>query len=198
LNTAEVGPLSEIDPLDGNLLSVTSGEAENQVDLSGITSILSIESGTADDISQGDQVLVIASGDLENGDPVDGIAVTVNQPADGGGARRGFGDRGGLSGTPIGTVSGSVSKVDDSQITVDTDTGAVTVNLQSESTIQIYKTGTINDLTEGVSVLVVTSTDDESGAPVTTTSVVINPPEFGRQFGDGGFGGSFGGRPQRP
>jgi hypothetical protein len=198
LNTAEVGPLSEIDPLDGNLLSVTSGEAENQVDLSGITSILSIESGTADDISQGDQVLVIASGDLENGDPVDAIAVTVNQPADGGGARRGFGDRGGLSGTPIGTVSGSVSKVDDSQITVDTDTGAVTVNLQSESTIQIYKTGTINDLTEGVSVLVVTSTDDESGAPVTTTSVVINPPEFGRQFGDGGFGGSFGGRPQRP
>jgi hypothetical protein len=198
LNTAEVGPLSEIDPLDGNLLSVTSGEAENQVDLSGITSILSIESGTADDISQGDQVLVIASGDLENGDPVDGIAVTVNQPADGGGARRGFGDRGGLSGTPIGTVSGSVSKVDDSQITVDTDTGAVTVNLQSESTIQIYKTGTINDLTEGVSVLVVTSTDDESGAPVTPTSVVINPPEFGRQFGDGGFGGSFGGRPQRP
>ena len=143
-------------------------------------------------------MLVIASGDLENGDPVDGIAVTVNQPADGGGARRGFGDRGGLSGTPIGTVSGSVSKVDDSQITVDTDTGAVTVNLQSESTIQIYKTGTINDLTEGVSVLVVTSTDDESGAPVTTTSVVINPPEFGRQFGDGGFGGSFGGRPQRP
>jgi hypothetical protein len=198
LNTAEVGPLSEIDPLDGNLLSVTSGEAENQVDLSGITSILSIESGTADDISQGDQVLVIASGDLENGDPVDAIAVTVNQPADGGGARRGFGDRGGLSGTPIGTVSGSVSKVDDSQITVDTDTGAVTVNLQSESTIQIYKTGTINDLTEGVSVLVVTSTDDESGAPVTPTSVVINPPEFGRQFGDGGFGGSFGGRPQRP
>jgi len=143
-------------------------------------------------------VLVIASGDLENGDPVDAIAVTVNQPADGGGARRGFGDRGGLSGTPIGTVSGSVSKVDDSQITVDTDTGAVTVNLQSESTIQIYKTGTINDLTEGVSVLVVTSTDDESGAPVTPTSVVINPPEFGRQFGDGGFGGSFGGRPQRP
>jgi hypothetical protein len=198
LNTAEVGPLSEIDPLDGNLLSVTSGEAENQVDLSGITPILSIESGTADDISQGDQVLVIASGDLENGDPVDAIAVTVNQTADGGGARRGFGDRGGLSGTPIGTVSGSVSKVDDSQITVDTDTGAVTVNLQSESTIQIYKTGTINDLTEGVSVLVVTSTDDESGAPVTPTSVVINPPEFGRQFGDGGFGGSFGGRPQRP
>ncbi len=137
-------------------------------------------------------------GDLENGDPVDAIAVTVNQTADGGGARRGFGDRGGLSGTPIGTVSGSVSKVDDSQITVDTDTGAVTVNLQSESTIQIYKTGTINDLTEGVSVLVVTSTDDESGAPVTPTSVVINPPEFGRQFGDGGFGGSFGGRPQRP
>ena len=194
MNTAEVGPLSEIDPLDGNLLSVTSGEAENQVDLSGITSILSIESGTADDISQGDQVLVIASGDLENGDPADAIAVTVNQPADGGGARRGFGDRGGLSGTPVGIVSGSVSKVDDSQITVDTDTGAVTVNLQSESTIQIYKIGTINDLTKGVSVLVVTSTDYESGAPVTTTSVVINPPEFG----GGGFGGSFGGRPQRP
>jgi hypothetical protein len=86
--------------------------------------------------------------------------------------------------------------VDGNQITVDTESVGVTVNLQPDSSVQIYKTGTIDDLTDGLSVLVVTSTDDESGAPVTTTSVVINPPEFGRQFGGGG--GGFGGRPPRP
>ena len=91
-------------------------------------------------------------------------------------------------------MTGSVSQVDGNQITVDTESVGVTVNLQPDSTVQIYKTGTIDDLTDGLSVLVVTSTDDESGAPVTTTSVVINPPEFGRQFGGGS--GGFGGRPQ--
>ena len=94
-------------------------------------------------------------------------------------------------------MTGSVSQVDGNLITVDTESVGVTVNLLPDTTVQIYKTGTIDDLTDGLSVLVVTSTDDESGAPVTTTSVVINPPEFGRQFGGGG-GGGFGGRPRRP
>jgi CheY-like chemotaxis protein len=116
-----------------------------------------------------------------------------------GGGRRfrvGFGGRGGFSGSPIGIVTGSVSQVDGNQITVDTESVGVTANLLLDTTVQIYKTGTIDDLTDGLSVLVVTSTDDESGAPVTTTSVVINPPEFGRQFGGGG--GGIGGRPPRP
>ncbi|MDE0721289.1 MAG: hypothetical protein OSB75_12170 [Dehalococcoidia bacterium] len=93
-------------------------------------------------------------------------------------------------------MTGSVSQVDGNQITVDTESVGVTVNLLPNTIVQIYKTGTIDDLTDGLSVLVLTSTDDESGASVTTTFVVINPPEFGRQFGGGG--GGFGGRPPRP
>jgi hypothetical protein len=70
--------------------------------------------------------------------------------------------------------------VDGNQIIAVTESVRVTVNLLPDFTVQTYKTGTIDDLTDGLSVLVVTSTDDGSGAPVTTTSVVNNPPEFGR------------------
>ena len=59
--------------------------------------------------------------------------------------------------------------------------------------IQIYETGTLEDISTGDRVLVITATDNESGEPVTTTSIVVNPPEGG--FGGGG---GFGGRPQRP
>ena len=119
------------------------------------------------------------------------------KPAGGGRRFRGrFGGRGGFSGSPTGIVTGSVSQADSNQITVDTESVGVTVNLEPDSSVQIYKTGTIDDLIDGRSVLVVTSTNDECGAPVTTTSVVINPPEFGRQFGGGG--GGFGGRPPTP
>ena len=92
-------------------------------------------------------------------------------------------------------MTGYVSQADGKQITVDTESIGVTVNLQPDSTVQIYRTGAIYDLTYGRSVLVVTSTDDESGAPVTTTFAVINPPEFDRQFG--GASDRFGGRPPR-
>ncbi len=66
----------------------------------------------------------------------------------------GFGGRGGFSGSPIGIVTGSVSQVDGNQITVDTESVGVTVNLLPDTTVQIYKTGTIDDLTDGLSALV--------------------------------------------
>ena len=185
-----------VSSLEGNLLTVTAGDAENQVDLSGNVVVQLFGLGTSEDISQGDRVLVIASGDISSGEPVDAISVTVTPPesggAFGGGGFAGRGGLGGAGGTPIGIVSGIVSETDDGQITVATNSGETRVNLAGDPEIQVYREGTPDDISSGDQVLVISATDDESGDPVTTTTIIVNPPEIG------GFGGGlFGGRPQR-
>ena len=186
--------------LDGNILTVSAGEEQNEVDLGENATIQIFGSGTAEDISQGDRVLVIVSGDTSSGAPVDAISVIVNPPegggvfGGGGPGGGGFGGRGGFGGgTPIGILNGTVGEVGSDSLTVVTDSGETQVNLGDQVAIQIYETGTTDDISPGDRVLVITATDDESGAPVTTTSIIVNPPEGGG-FGGGGFGG----RPRRP
>ncbi|PKB71331.1 MAG: hypothetical protein BZY87_05610 [SAR202 cluster bacterium Io17-Chloro-G6] len=192
--------------LDGNLLTVTAGESENQVDLSEISNIQTYRTGTADDISPGDGILVIVTGDTESGGTVDALSATIYPPESGGilsGAWSAGGSsarRGGLGGdyALLGLLNGTVGEVDGSLITVVTNSGEKRVNLGDLLTVQVYETATSDDLSEGDRVLIVTTNDDESGEPVSTTSVIINPPEGGRNFG-GGFGtGGFGGRPPGP
>ena len=114
----------------------------------------------------------------------------VNPPEVGGA----FGGRGGLGGgTSIGILNGTVGEVGCGSLTVATDSGETRVNLGDQVAVQIYETGTLEDISTGDRVLVVNSTDDESGDSVTTTSIVINPPK-----GGGSGGGGFGGRRQRP
>jgi hypothetical protein len=186
-----------ITSLVGNLLTVAAGEEQNEVDLSENASIQIFGTGTTDDISQGDRVLVIVSGDTTTGGPVDAVSVIVNPPEGGGvfgGGGGGFAGRGGPGGgTSIGILNGTVSEVSGSGLTVATESGETQVNLGDQVAIQIYETGTVDDISEGDRVLVINATDDESGEPVTTTSIIVNPPEGGG-FGGGGFGG----RPQRP
>ena len=94
-------------------------------------------------------------------------------------------------------MNGVVGEVNGSQITVTTDSGESQINLGDDLTVQLYETGTVDDISTGDQVLVITTVDDESGDPVTMTSVIVNPPEGG--FGRGGFGGGgFGGRPRGP
>ena len=139
---------------------------------------------TAEDISPGDRVLVIVSEDTTSGGPVDAVSVMVNPPEVGGA----FG-----GGTSIGVLNGTVGEVGCGSLTVATDSGETRVNLGDQVPVQIYETGTLEDISTGDRVLVINSTDDESGEPVTTTSIVINPPE-----GGGSGGGGFDGRRQRP
>jgi hypothetical protein len=178
-------------------LIVSAGDGESQVDLSGNVVVQVFGTGTSEDISQGDRVLVIASGDTSSVEPIDAISVTVNPPeggvAFGGGG--GFAGRGGVSGaggTPIAILSGTVSELRDNRLTIATDSGETQVNLANDLEVQVYLEGTPDDISSGDQVLVITTTDDEIGEPVTTTTVIVNPPETG------GFGGGvFGGRPQR-
>ena len=138
---------------------------------------------TAEDISQGDRVLVIVSGDTTSGGPVDAVSVIVNPPEVGGA----FGGD-----TSIGILNGAVGEAGGGGLTVAADSGETRVNLGDQVAVQIYETGTLEDISMGDRVLVINSTDDESGEPVTTTSIVINPSE-----GGGSGGGGFGGRRQR-
>lgn len=127
--------------------------------------------------------MVIVSGDTTSGGPVDAVSVIVNPPEVGGA----FGGD-----TSIGILNGTVGEVGGGGLTVAADSGETRVNLGDQVAVQIYETGTLEDISMGDRVLVINSTDDESGEPVTTTSIVINPSE-----GGGSGGGGFGGRRQR-
>ena len=91
-----------IGAVDGNVLTITTDSGESQVTLGDDSTIQRYETGTAEKLSSGDLVLVIATGDIESGDPVDVASVIVNPPEGGGifGAR-GFGG-GGFGGRPGG------------------------------------------------------------------------------------------------
>ena len=105
------------------------------------------------------------------------------------GGRDGFG--GGISRS---ILNGTVGAVDGNLFTVTTDSGETQVNLGDDSTIQLYESGSVGDLSPGDRVLVIASGDVESGAPVDAASVIVNPPEGAGLFGAGGFGG----RPRSP
>ncbi len=194
--------------VDGNLITVTTDSGETQVILGDDSTVQTFDAGTVGDLSLGDRVLVIYSGDVESGGPVDALSVVVNQPerrgdfdtAGFGGGNFGggnFGGGGGFGGR--GFLNGTVGAVDGNVLTVATDSGETLVSLGDDLVIQIYETATVGDLSPGDRVLVIVSGDVESGELVVAASVIINPPEGGGLFGAGGFGsGGFGGRPPRP
>ena len=181
-----------IGAVDGNVLTITTDSGESQVTLVDGSTIQIFETGTAGQLSSGDLVLVIGSGDLESGNPVDATLVIVNPPDAGGifGAG-GFGGRGGFGGGGSSRVilNGTIELVDDNVFTVTTDSGETQVTLGEESTIQIYETATAGDLSTGDRVLVRVSGDIEGGDPVVAASVTVNPPEGGGLFSGRGFGG---------
>ena len=69
-----------IGSVDGNLLTVTTESGETQVNLTDDATIQLYESGTAADLSPGDQVLVFASSSAEGSEVLDATSVIVNPP----------------------------------------------------------------------------------------------------------------------
>ncbi len=191
--TSARGALSgTIGAVNGNILTITTDSGESQVILGEGSTIQTHETGTAGNLSSGDRVLVVATGDLESGDPVEATLVIVNPPEEGAtfGAG-GFGGRGGFGGGASSRVilSGTIASVDGNTFTVTTDSGETQVTLGDDSAIQIYETVAAGDLSTGDRVLVIVTGDLESGAPVDAASVIVNPPEGAGIFGGGGFGG---------
>ena len=76
--------IGTISAVDGNILTVTTDSGETQVTLDDDSTIQTFLEGIADDISSGDRVLVISSGDVPSGEPVIATSVIVNPPEGGG------------------------------------------------------------------------------------------------------------------
>lgn len=173
--------------VDGNVFTVTNESGETQVSLDDDSTIQITLVGTADDLLPGDRVMVIATGEVVSGEPVVAASVIVNSPEIG---RLGDGGFGGI-------LNGIIAAVDGSVFTVTTDSGETTVTIEEDTAIQVYRTGTVDDLSPGDRVLVVLSGGAEPGEPVVAMSVIVNAPTGGGVFRGGGFGtGGFGGRPQ--
>ena len=71
-------------------------------------------------------------------------------------------------------VSGTITKVNGRSLTVTTDQGTVTVNVGSDATIQNSTAGTVSDLAEGQSLIVLGPQDADGN--VTATIIIILPP----------------------
>ena len=114
-----------------------------------------------------------------------------------GGATGGTGGTGGTGtgGTRGGAVTGTVSAVSGTTITITDSTGkSVTVNTSPQTTVTIGKTGTVADLTTGSQVTVL-GTPDSSGN-ITARSVVSGITGLG--FGGRGGNRTPGGTPSTP
>ena len=179
-----------ISAVGGGVLTVATGTGETQVTLSADSTVRVYKTGTAEDLSSGSEVLVIATGNLEGG-PVDAFLVIVNPPEDGGRFAGGFGGRGGFGGGASSTVflSGTIGPVEGNVFTVTTDSGETQVVLGEGSTIQVYETIAAAGLSAGDRVTVVLADGTETGEPAVAVSVVVDPPEAGGLFGGRGFGG---------
>ena len=179
-----------ISAVEGGVLTITTGAGETQVTVSANSTVRVYKTGTAEDLSSGGEVLVIATGNLEGG-PVDAVLVIVNPPEDGGRFAGGFGGRGGFGGGASSTVflSGTIGPVEGNVFTVTTDSGETQVALGEGSTIQVYETVAAGDLSAGDRVTVVLADGTESGEPAVAVSVIVDPPEAGESFGGRGFGG---------
>jgi hypothetical protein len=70
-------------------------------------------------------------------------------------------------------VSGTLTKINGRSLTVTSDQGTVTVNVASDAIIQESTAGTISDLTQGQSLVVIGSQD--AGGNVTPTIIIIMP-----------------------
>ena len=165
--------------VDGAAFTVSTDSGETTVTLDDDSLIQLTRTGTADDLSAGDRVFVIATGAVESGEPVVAASVMVNSPEVG---RLGDGGFGGI-------LNGIIAAVDGDVFTVTTDSGETTVTLADDSAIQVYEVGTVDDLSPGDRVLVVLSGNAETGEPVTAASVIVNAPQGGGIFGGGGFRG---------
>ncbi|HMQ28764.1 MAG TPA: DUF5666 domain-containing protein, partial [Acidimicrobiales bacterium] len=136
---------------DGTLASATEDGETVEMTTTDETEVSVSESGSADDVDEGDTVMVIG----QSGD--DG-SVTAERVVERSGDESDE-SRGGPGG--MGPVTGEVSSVDGDSFVVSTDSGDVTVTMTDATTIVIERQGSVDDLAVGDEVFVHTHTDDD-------------------------------------
>ena len=143
------------------------------VQVSDDTSITLISELTQDDLAEGDAV----SGIVQRGEggKINILALSVVPDV----PRGGFGLRGlpgaaafGGGNTNVSSVEGSVSAIEDGMVHLETDQGTLRLTVTDDTAITSTVAGTISDLTEGTSVIVIGP--EETGA-IQARNVVAGP-----------------------
>lgn len=191
------GTTGTVESVGDGTLTVSTDDGESvEVTTTDETEVSISESGSADDVDEGDTVMVIG----QSGDDGSVTAERVVERADDEGSDDQEGARGGPGG--MGPVTGEVSSVDGDSFVVSTDSGDVTVTMTDDTTIVIERQGSVSDLSEGDDVFVHTHTDDDGAEWAERIVTGDDLPDFsggpgGLSGGPGGMsGGMSGGPPQ--
>ncbi len=168
---------------DGTLTISTDDGQSVEVTTTDDTEVSISQSQSADDIDEGDTVLVI-------GQSSDGSSVTaervVERSGDDGADQGGPGGRG--------PTVGEVSSVDGDSFTLTTDSGDITVTLTDDTTVVVERQASVSDLSEGDEVFVHTETADDGS---TWAERIITGDELpDLSAGPGGMSGGMQGGPQ--
>ena len=152
------GSTGTIDSIGDGTLTVSTDSGDSvEVTTTDDTEVSISESGSADDIDEGDTVLVI-------GQSSDDSTVTAERVVEReGDATDDPGGPGGPGGGR-GPVSGEVSSVDGDQFVVSTDAGDITVTMTDDTTVVVERSASVSDLSEGDEVVVHTHEADDGSA----------------------------------
>lgn len=158
------GTSGTVERIDGSTVSIAGQDGSTvSVATTDETVVALSETGSADDIDEGDQVLVMGT--------ADGDAIAAERVIDQGDtATDADTDQAGPPGGMSGSASGEVSGVDGDSFTVSTADGDVTVTMTDATTIVVETSGSIDDLDEGDTVMVRGETDDDG--TVTATRII--------------------------
>lgn len=201
------GTVGTVDSVDGSTLTVSTQDGRSvSVTTSDDTVVAISEAGSADDVDEGDQVLVMGAADgdtiaaervVDRGDTDAGDAASNSTGSNSAASNSTAGPPGGMGGL----VTGEVGSVDGDTFTVSTADGAVTVTMTDSTTVVVEVHGSVSDLSSGDSVMVQGEAADDDG--VTATRIISGdlpqggPPMQGGSTGQtpaapGGSSGSTG------
>lgn len=165
------GTVGTVDSVDGSTLAVSTQDGQSvSVATSDDTVVAISEAGSADDVDEGDQVLVMGAADgdtiaaervVDRGDTAEGDAGS-NSTASNSTA----GPPGGMGGV----ATGEVSAVDGDTFTVSAAGGDVTVTMTDSTTVVVEVPGSLSDLSSGDSVMVQGEAGDDG--TVTATRII--------------------------
>ena len=161
------GTVGTVDSVDGSTLTVSTQDGQSvSVATSDDTVVAISEAGSADDVDEGDQVLVMGAADgdtiaaervVDRGDIAAGDAGSNSAGSNSTASNSTAGPPGGMGGL----ATGEVSSVDGDTFTVSTANGDVTVTMTDSTTVVVEVHGSVSDLSSGDTVMVQGETADD-------------------------------------
>ena len=166
---------------DGSLTIATEDGESVEVTTTDDTEVSISETGSADDIDEGDTVMVMGQSGDDGSVTAERVVERSGDESDDAGDDDQRGPGGGMGG-----VTGEVSSVDGDSFVVATDSGDITVTMTDDTTVVIERSGSVDDLSEGDEVFVHTHESDDGGAWAERIMAGDALPDGGMMGGMGG------------